>query len=821
MPPNINGVRFRDSLAGSLSRALGRQVRIDQVKYRVFPRPGFDIYGLQVMDDPAFSAEPLLMCGKVAADLRLASLWHGRLEIANLKLTDDAAPPSLNLVYSKGHLNLESLLLRVEQVPSAPTAKRRAEQRPRFPYIAASNGRINLKVEAEKKPFTLANADFALWLAAEDVWHVRLEGQPVRTDMNLNDTGTLRLEGDLRRAPDLLHMPVKLQMSWDNAQLGQWSSLLTGHDHGWRGGLRGNAQVSGTAAKLHIVAAAELNELRRYDINRNQMPRLRTRCLGDYVSPALELKCDTPLEPGGLLLTARWSSQQPRDYDFSVVATRVPLFMLTTFARHARSNLPDDLSATGDLNAAFGFHSHNGVRNWHGTGMTSAFLLQSAAANKPFPVSPVHFHIGSDETAALFTAKGKQKGPAPAAQKDTLSFDAFSVQLGPSSTVQLQATADADGYWIGAKGMVPLERLLALGRATGFPSEIGNTSASAVVDLNISGQWANFSPPHVRGTAHLQNVTSWIPGIKNRLVITEADAQLSEVELVLAHLKAQFEHSPLAFSGTVNVPFNCSGNVPCPLQFDLSSDALAMSDIGNVLGLTDRSWNIPFFSDSSKFPEFHATGTISVGEFKVADLPLEKFTAHVEVGNKALLVSRINAKLAGGAAQGEWHADWSTSRPRFTATGTATNVGMDHLDLKEPDVALVASWVSGRTDLNYSLKFEGATPREMADSVSGRLEYVVNNGTSRSLVLDGTKPLRFQTLQGALEIEKQNLRLLPSKLKAENRIYEISGTVSLSGKQAKLRLTSSGGSRWDVTGALDRPEIAGPPHVEAAAARSR
>src|SRR5258707_15261194 len=144
LPPNINGARFSTRLASTLSAALGREVKIGSVKYRLFPRPGFDLYDFRVMDDPAFSAEPLLLCGKVTADLRLTSLWQGRLEIANLQLTDDNAPPSLTLVYSGDHWNLESLLLRVEQVPSAPTAKRSAEQRSRFPYIEASGGRINL-----------------------------------------------------------------------------------------------------------------------------------------------------------------------------------------------------------------------------------------------------------------------------------------------------------------------------------------------------------------------------------------------------------------------------------------------------------------------------------------------------------------------------------------------------------------------------------------------------------------------------------------------------------------------------------------------------
>jgi hypothetical protein len=209
-----------------------------------------------------------------------------------------------------------------------------------------------------------------------------------------------------------------------------------------------------------------------------------------------------------------------------------------------------------------------------------------------------------------------------------------------------------------------------------------------------------------------------------------------------------------------------------------------------------------------------------VAQFSVAQLPLEKFTAHVQVGDKALLVSRINTKLAGGSAQGEWHADWSSSRPRFTATGSASGVAMDRLDLKQPDVALATSWVSGRADLSYALKFEGATPQEMANSVNGRVEYVISNGISRSLLLDGDKPLKFQSLQGALEIDKQALRVLPSKFRAENRIYDLSGTVSLVDMQTKLKLSNSG-SRWDVTGALDKPVIAASPHIEATAARAR
>jgi AsmA family/AsmA-like C-terminal region len=812
LPPNINGARFSKRLASTLSSALGREVKIGSVKYRLFPRPGFDLYDFQVMDDPAFSAEPLLMCGKVTADLRLTSLWQGRLEIANLKLTDDKAPPSLNLVYSGDHWNLESLLLRAEQVPTAPTSRRRAEQRSRFPYIAATAGRINLKIGPEKTPYTITNTDFAFWLAAENVWHVRIEGKPVRTDMNLNDTGTLRLEGDVTRSASLRTMPVRLQFSWEKAQLGQFTSLVLGQDKGWRGALDGNAEITGPLENLHITAAADLNNFRRFDINRDDTPQLRTRCRGDYSKAVLSLKCDTPLGSGGLLITSQLSPTT-QNYDVSVVATRIPLSILAAFARHSRKSLPDDLTATGDLNAAFGFHSKSGVHDFHGTGMTTPFLLQTSVAEKPFPVSALHFHMGPPDTPGLVVAKKKKSNSAPepppnaAFQPSALTFDPLSVQMGPSTTLELQGNFDSAGYFVSAKGMVPMERLLAFGRATGFPSRVSNATASAQVDLNVNGLWANFAPPRLHGTVHLQNLAAWIPGIKDRLVLSEADANLTDALFTLNHMTGQFEHSPVAFTGSVSSPVNCDADTGCPLQFDLHLDSLAVSDAAGLLGLTDKGWKLPFISGSdNKVPDFRATGTISVGELKVSDLPLEKFTAHVEVGDHALAINRIAGKLGGGSTQGEWKIDWSGPQLRYTGTGTLDGVALDRIAPPETVPDQVAQWISGKGQVSYSVHFDGNTESEMLASAAGRIEFQVGNGNSRALLLDAARPLRFQTAQGALELDRQSLKVLPSKFKAENRIYVISGTVSLANKQPKLKVSSTG-TEWQIAGTLDRPLV--------------
>ena len=44
--------------------------------------------------------------------------------------------------------------------------------------------------------------------------------------------------------------------------------------------------------------------------------------------------------------------------------------------------------------------------------------------------------------------------------------------MGPSTTLEVQGSLDSKGYFVSAKGMVPMERLLAFGRATGFRSQV-------------------------------------------------------------------------------------------------------------------------------------------------------------------------------------------------------------------------------------------------------------------------------------------------------------------------------------------------------------
>jgi AsmA protein len=294
--------RLKSRIAASISAGLARPVEIGSVHLRLLPRPGFDLENLVVYDDPAFGQEPMLRAPEVTANLRLTSLLRGRLEIARLDLNE----PSLNLVHGdSGRWNLEALLERTSHVPLAPTAKAKSEARPAFPYIQVSSGRINFKIGQEKKPYALINADFALWQESENTWGIRLKAEPFRADVNLNDTGILRVNGTWQRAVSLRETPLQFIVEWDRPQLGQLTKFLSGEDKGWRGAVQLGMTLTGTPTNLRLSGDASVRDFRRYDISNGQALPLAAHCDGRYSSldhVVHEVFCRLPVGNGQLML---------------------------------------------------------------------------------------------------------------------------------------------------------------------------------------------------------------------------------------------------------------------------------------------------------------------------------------------------------------------------------------------------------------------------------------------------------------------------------------------------------------------------------------
>src|SRR5205823_5644777 len=116
----------------------------------------------------------------------------------------------------------------------------------------------NLKLDQYKTPFSVDQAEFALWEPEPNQWRLRLAARPVRTDSSPSETGTFRIEGTLgsphQTASSLAATPIDLQGDWKQAQLGGLTQFVVGHDAGVRGDISTSFTLQGTVAQNTITA---------------------------------------------------------------------------------------------------------------------------------------------------------------------------------------------------------------------------------------------------------------------------------------------------------------------------------------------------------------------------------------------------------------------------------------------------------------------------------------------------------------------------------------------------------------------------------------
>src|ERR1700733_13997975 len=350
LPPLVNISRYQHRIADAIGRSIGRPVHISSVKLHLLPLPGFELSGFSVEEDPHFGSEPILHSASVVAYLRLLSLWRGRLEVSRIHF-DDA---SLNLVRDPdGKWNLGSILVQAAHIPNAPTGQRYAGSAPRFPYIEAENARINFKQGNEKKPLSFLNSDLSISLAPGDDWEVHFRAQPVRTDLDLDlaDTGTLRIDGTLHRAALLGQMPLKLNVEWSGVPLGQLSRLTLGRDIGWRGGLEVEAQVGGTAELAQIDTSLKVAGLHRSEFSLAHPMDVATTCRSVFrkeTTSLEDLSCVSPVGDGALRLTGLIQGVQTQPQaNLTLEIDRVPAAAVLAGLQQVRSGLGAGIQAGG------------------------------------------------------------------------------------------------------------------------------------------------------------------------------------------------------------------------------------------------------------------------------------------------------------------------------------------------------------------------------------------------------------------------------------------------------------------------------------------
>ncbi|MGI9104506.1 MAG: AsmA family protein [Terriglobales bacterium] len=804
LPPLVNVGRFRPRVASVLGTALGRPVTIGEVSLRLFPRPGLQLQHVVVQDDPAFSAEPLLRADEVTAALRLGSLWRGRLEIASISLSY----PSLNLVRGpNGHWNLESLLERARQTPTAPTTKARAESRPRFPYVEASGGRINLKIGQEKTVYALGDADFALSLPSENQWSLQVTARPIRTDANLSDIGRIRISGTIERGSSLSYTPLNLRVSLEDAQLGQLTTLLYGRDRGWRGTTRVAALLIGTPAAMKISGDASVDDFRRYDIASSGPLRLATHCSAMFSSLTQQvgaIACHSSVDDGAVDVRGDvLGVLPPRGYKLAVEVQRLPAASLAALAQRMKKDLPEDLAGAGTVTASFDLQAGPSGRLWTGTGSASALELRTKLLRTPLELRGVRFTLTSPDVNARHS-RTTDKDPPPAGVV-ALRVDPFALDLGGTKPAKAHAWFVHDSYHLDVEGDARVERLLELAHAAGIRAPEMKATGSAAADLEVSGNWSGFAAPLVTGNLKLHTVTATVPGFGALLEIASAALHLSPDAAAIYDAAGGFAGTHLNFTGSFAMPRGCVAAESCRVAFQLRTEHLATDELNRLLNpkAQKRPWYDIIGASRSATPflaKVTAVGRIAVSTLQVKTLAASKVAGDARLEHSVLTIGNLRGDVAGGSATAELRADFSGAAPVYRLRGS----------LRQASVASAAAvvhenWGTGRANAKFEVAANGWNAEQLRASAAGSVVFDWSNGSLARLTLNGAPPpLKITQFHGELSLRDGQFTFSASKMETPAGIYVVSGTASLD-RELELRLARGKTQIIDVTGTLDNP----------------
>lgn len=812
--PGASSLKSR--IIASISAGVGRPVDIGSIHVRLLPRPGFELENLVVYDDQAFGAEPMLRASEVTADLRLTSLLRGRIEIARLDLTE----PSLNVVHGLGgRWNLEALLERAARTPTAPTGNTKSAPRPRFPYIEGSSGRINLKSGPEKKPYALINADFSLWQESENAWGIRLKAQPFRTDLNLNDVGELRVDGTWQRAESFKETPLKFNIEWTRAQLGQVTKFLSGNDKGWRGQIEFSAALTGSPAELTIASTASIDDFRRYDITSGKALRLAAHCDGEYSTQSHEFHevlCGAPVGSGLITLAGDIGLPGSGRYSVTLKAENIPASAAVALLERAKQNLPDDITAEGTVRGSLNLQQDTDSKlrpKFDGRGEIADFHLTSTTTKGELGPTTVPFVISEEAVRHGKTSSGNMSGiPVPPGAHVEIGPVALNPARGGASA---QAWINRSGYEIVVAGDSEISRMLRLGRMIGLPAAPTTAEGSAQLNLQIAGSWSGtqtaagmgFTGPQARGTAKLKNVRVTPVGFSDPLQILSADMQLGADRVYVTKLSAKAAGA--TWTGSLEMPRGCGNLGACSVRFALNADEIALGRFNEWVtgGGKKRPWYAVLQSSGKTgallMARLHASGRISASRFLMRGVVATAVSAEVSVDAGKLRITDLNGDLFSGKLRSNWLADFSVSPSVCKGNGALVGVSLDRIAKQMND-----GWISGTASGSYEVT--GPCTSEFWQSAEGTVKADLRDGALPHVLLGTDAELKITRLTGEALLREGKFEISSAKLDSPTAKYQISGTASLS-RDLDLKMTRTSAdvatSGYTITGTLAAPQI--------------
>src|SRR6201996_5472583 len=798
LPPLINISHYQRRIAASLTASLGHPVEVSGITLVLLPRPGVQIANFVVDSTAGYSAEPILQCSSVTAAFRILSLWRGRLEITRISLDE----PSLNLERAPdGQWNFASVLLQASRSQQAPTGLAVARGQSRFPYIEASNARINFKYGNEKLPFSFLNADVSIWLENPNQWQLRFAAQPIRTDINLSlaDTGQVKISGSVDRASSANELPLDMRAEWRGAPLGQVSRMLLAHDMGWRGDTSVAAHITGVPNALAVQLAAAAGDFHRESFEPARPLNLHVTCTATY-RHSLEsidaIHCLSPVGNGSLDLTGTMQQihAAERQPNLRLVATRVPADEVLDLLRHTRGRLNPDITLIGAIDGELSYarepfpagpHTAGG---WHtvaaGKLLATDLRVRSDGTEQPLP--DLRFAV---QTPAAPSSPSSATAPT---QPVALVLDPMHIDLGGTEPLVATARLTRQGYQLHYSGSALLAQLLPLAHAfnvvpaafqglqgTGTADynlalhgdwllPLANTSASAVSLGNTPSSIDQSAPlSAINGSIALHNADFRPSYLAEPVRIVTATAAISPAELRWNGVSATL--GVTHFTGSLRIPVPCLA--ACERQFDLTAanvnfGALAASLHGEDEGVMQELLN-RVRSRSQDWPLLD--GTVHIARLALGQLEVANASADLTLRDGSLEVSSLDGRTLGGAFHATGAVDLG-STPSYDAA-----VQLRRVSASELAQLLKEHWGPGTIDLSSDLAMSGTTASALSGSAKGTLHWSWTGGALPQLT--STPLRRFDRWTGNGKVAKGAITITSSEVTSNSSIASVTGTI--------------------------------------------
>jgi hypothetical protein len=835
-PPLISLNRVHRQIADSISLAIGRPVRMSSIKLRLLPRPGFEIADFVVEDDPLFGAEPILRSSQVVASVRLLPLWRGRLEIARIAFDE----PSLNVVRNReGRWNFNSLLSQAAQIPKAPTGERHPGGLQRFPYIDASNARINFKSGDEKLPFSFFNADLAVWLANPGEWRIEFAAQPVRTDLSLDlsNTGTLRLNGSLRYAARLNEMPMNLHAEWANAPLGQLSKILTGSDANWRGNLDATADITGSIDHAQLKLAANGEGIHRVEFEPREPLNVTITCEAGFNRAGRlfdALTCLVPTGQGHLLLTGSVHADPKRiDPNLTLELNHVPVPWALDGVRLVRAGFGSSLVATGLVNGSFTYatpeatSASTGNAQLRGQATVSQLTIAGPAPQKPLPLPDIHLAINSQTPPA---ALRHHATAASNANHDELMLEPFVIGPTPAEApaapsaklagaMTVSGAFDQNGFSVHLGGESRVIELVSMGKQFGLFQHLRidfGSQGTADLDLTAHGPWMlpvsdqPVAPAAFDGTLRLRNAQVTAEFLAQPLHIPAAQAVFAGNEVTWT--APGMNYGLLRGDGTLSYPAFCTAASGCVPQFTLHLASLDTATAqSSLLGAQRHGELIDRLLDrlrslNQSSPSWPAlTGNVQIGTLTIESLSVKDLTGVIAIGGRTIQLKSSTAHALDGQLHLSGSMDFTDHTPHYEIEARLENAGA-----RAASSLFAENWGPGSIRLQTSLKFSGFAQKDLLSSADGSFHWDWTNGAlptspSQTASLTRNALSHFDSWTADGVVTGSTLQLEKSQLVHSNDATSLSGTISFA---RELQLSST--DQTDpvkITGTLQHPIV--------------